>query len=178
MVSAAGVIFAGSTLWTLGSHPRWALAAFLAALVCDALDGALARHLGCAGAYGKLIDSVCDTATLGVLVSALVRAGLAPPGRALAAVAWSVLALVGAFLYRRRLHGPGGGRCLEGGFFVHLPRGLLYGALAIFLLGGPQYLAVTLWLFNLLAAGAALGYLLASRIARQAQAKRGGLRAA
>lgn len=162
-VSVAGVIFAASMLWTLGSRPGWALAAFLAALSCDAFDGALARRLERCGSRGKLIDHLCDTATLGLLVIALAHAGLAPTGRALAALALTVASLAAAILYRRRRQGGGSGGGLEGGFFVHLPKALLYAALVTFLLGGPDRLALSLWVFNLLAGIVAAGYLLALR---------------
>jgi len=41
-------------------HPRWAFGLFLALLLIDGLDGALARATGKASPFGALVDQYCD----------------------------------------------------------------------------------------------------------------------
>ena len=52
-------------------HFWWAAGLFVAASVCDLLDGSLARHTGKESAFGAFIDSTTDRLSEGVTLTAL-----------------------------------------------------------------------------------------------------------
>ena len=167
VVSLAGVVLAAATWWTLPRHAGLTLALFLGALVCDAVDGALARRLGCAGPRGKLLDLVCDSATLTALLLALLATGLVSPVRGAYAAYVTLLLLFLAVCHHsaRAGDGPGAVRPAgplrpRGGFYAHLPKAPVYAALLLWLLGGPRWLDPAVLTANLLATLFAAAYLI------------------
>lgn len=161
-VSCAGVALAASLAWSLPGHPRLALAAFAAALLCDAVDGAVARRLeaGPVRRRDKWVDQLCDTATLMALLAATAAAGLASPRLCAAAAGGSALVLALAFALHAVAgrQGPGSAAGPRGGFFAHLPKVPFYGALAIALAGGTVSLDAALRATVVLAAAGAAGF--------------------
>ena len=72
MVTAAGIglNLAATPLIALG-HFWWAAAIFVAASICDLLDGSLARFSGKESAFGAFLDSTMDRVSEGVTLIAL-----------------------------------------------------------------------------------------------------------
>jgi CDP-diacylglycerol--glycerol-3-phosphate 3-phosphatidyltransferase len=72
MVTAAGIglNLAATPLIVLG-HFWWAAAIFVAASICDLLDGSLARFSGTESAFGAFLDSTMDRVSEGVTLIAL-----------------------------------------------------------------------------------------------------------
>jgi CDP-diacylglycerol---glycerol-3-phosphate 3-phosphatidyltransferase len=72
MVTAAGIglNLAATPLIALG-HFWWAAAIFVAASICDLLDGSLARFSGTESAFGAFLDSTMDRVSEGVTLIAL-----------------------------------------------------------------------------------------------------------
>ena len=72
MVTAAGIALnlAATPLIALG-HFWWAAAIFVAASICDLLDGSLARFSGTESAFGAFQDSTMDRVSEGVTLIAL-----------------------------------------------------------------------------------------------------------
>ena len=156
-ISFTGVCLALAIVPALSVSHLLGLAAFLGALSCDAIDGALARRLGRASAHGKLLDQACDTATFCAVLLALVETGAAQVGPAVfAALANPSLLLIAASFHRRR----DGRREPRGGFFAHAPKGLVYGALLAQLLTGAGLVAGALLIANVAAVIFALGFAL------------------
>ncbi len=139
-VSLIGVALAASVCWVHGIAPRLALAAFVGALLCDALDGAIARRVGSSSALGKRIDHACDAATFLLVLAAIARCGLAPTSSALLPAGLVVPLLLLAIHCRRR---RGRARSPEafGGFFAHLFKVPVYGAFLLYLAGGVDLVA-------------------------------------
>lgn len=168
LVSCLGVAFALTVCLTLPERPLWALAGFLLALLCDAVDGALARRLGAGSVFGKVVDQSADLATFASLMLALALAGVASP----AALAFAVgaAALLLALGVRHHSTRRAGGRYLEprGGFFAHFPKALVYAAMALYLAIGIDWIVPTLLVANALAVLFACGFLVAARGSRPA----------
>jgi phosphatidylglycerophosphate synthase len=59
-VSASQVVGGFAVLALVPAHPRLAFLLFLALLLVDGIDGALARATGKASAFGALVDQYCD----------------------------------------------------------------------------------------------------------------------
>jgi CDP-diacylglycerol--glycerol-3-phosphate 3-phosphatidyltransferase len=72
MVTAAGIglNLAATPLIALG-HFWWAAVIFVAASICDLLDGSLARFSGTESAFGAFLDSTTDRVSEGVTLTAL-----------------------------------------------------------------------------------------------------------
>jgi|GEM_PF-6980164 len=164
-VSLLGVGLAATTYLTLPRHAGLTLAVFLGALVCDAVDGALARRRGCAGPRGKFLDLLCDSATLTALLLAMLGAGLISPLRAAYAAYVTLLLLFLAVCYHSaRPARSAASRGLlrpRGGFYAHLPKAPIYAALLLWLLGGPRWLDPAVLIANLLATLFAAAFLTA-----------------
>lgn len=60
MVSFSQVILAGIIVWLMPTQPRLAFILFVAAIVLDGIDGALARTTNRATRFGALFDQYCD----------------------------------------------------------------------------------------------------------------------
>lgn len=76
MISLLGLGFVsyGACVYFYGGQ-FFGVMMFAVGVICDALDGPLARHLGLSGGIGKWVDSFFDTAGLVVFVGALVLLG-------------------------------------------------------------------------------------------------------
>ena len=59
-LSASQVVGGFAVLALVPTHPRLAFLLFLALLVIDGIDGALARATGQASGFGALVDQYCD----------------------------------------------------------------------------------------------------------------------
>jgi phosphatidylglycerophosphate synthase len=167
-VSLGGVGLAATTCATMSRAPRLALAAVVAALVADALDGAVARESCRSSGRGKLLDHACDAATFSTLLLATALAGLTRPAAALAA-ALLTTATVALALVRHARHHPSAWRQdPRAGFAAHLPKAPFLTALLLHLTGGPNWIPPALALTNATAtavAGAlALGLLARIRV--------------
>ncbi|MEM7483413.1 MAG: CDP-alcohol phosphatidyltransferase family protein [Acidobacteriota bacterium] len=138
-LSVCGVLLAASLIWTLVDYPRWANFGFFGALLCDGLDGALARRRGCDSRRGKLWDQLCDSATWAAVLLAILAAGLAPVlPTALAVYLVPTLLFLGVSV--SSLRGPMGFNP-RAGFYAHAPKIFVYGALAAYLLAGRHWIA-------------------------------------
>jgi phosphatidylglycerophosphate synthase len=133
-VSLSGAAWAAIACWALSWRAWLSLVAFLAALICDALDGALARHVGSSRPSGKLIDHACDTATFLLVILAIARCHLAPPlPLALAAVIPAPLLAIAVLARRgRRLDREAE---LSGGFLGHFYKVPVYAAFLLYCAG-------------------------------------------
>lgn len=166
-VSLTGPVLAASLFMTLPARPGWAVGGLVAALGCDALDGAVARRLGSSSMRGKLLDQLCDSATYALALAAAAHHGTAPAGAA-AFGAWVVLLLAALAIARSVARGrdadrragrpaePPSRHALRGGFAAHLPKAFFYAALLTSLFGGPDWVGPGLWLSNLLASATAV----------------------
>jgi phosphatidylglycerophosphate synthase len=76
-VSALQILLAMGFLYLLPHSPRWSLLLWALALLADGLDGALARKLGRASAFGALWDQACDHGREILVVAALAHYGAA-----------------------------------------------------------------------------------------------------
>ena len=85
LLSASQVVGSVAVVALVPTHPRLAFVLFLALLLIDGLDGALARATGQASAFGALVDQYCDH-----IREVTVVGGLA---------FWGALAIVPAVLY-------------------------------------------------------------------------------
>jgi len=85
VLSASQVVGGFVILALVPEHPRWAFLLFLATLLVDGLDGALARATGKASPFGGLVDQYCDH-----IREITVVGGLA---------LWGALAILPAVLY-------------------------------------------------------------------------------
>lgn len=158
LVSLGGVLFALSCCLTLSTRPRWALLGFAAALVSDAVDGALARRLGTDSALGKLLDQLADLATFSALLTAVALAGLISPAAAIFGVVATALVLALGVAYHREPLSNDARRRPRAGFFAHAHKALVYSALALYLLSGVNLLAAAVAVANGLATLCALGF--------------------
>jgi len=61
------------------SRPRLAFLLFIASLLLDGLDGALARRTGRASPFGALLDQFCDHTRETLVIAALARTGALAP---------------------------------------------------------------------------------------------------
>lgn len=75
VLSALQIPLALAFMYLLPRSPRWGLLPWLLALVVDGLDGALARRLGRASAFGALWDQTCDHTREILIVAALAHYG-------------------------------------------------------------------------------------------------------
>jgi len=89
VVSASQIAWATLFWFAVLPAPQLALAAFVAALLMDSLDGALARATGRSGAFGALVDQLSDHTREAMIVAALASAGVLSVG----------LAVLYAFIY-------------------------------------------------------------------------------
>jgi phosphatidylglycerophosphate synthase len=163
-LSAAGVALAGSSIWTLQRAPRLALAAVAGALLCDLLDGAVARRAGSDGARGKLLDQVCDSAVYTALILAVAVHGLTSAGAAVYAAYISVMVVVLALTARALELGERWKYSPQAGFAGHAPKIFLVAALGLYLLDGPNWIEPSLVIGNIVAT--AIGALLLLRVLR------------
>ncbi len=85
LLSASQVVGSVAVVALVPTHPRLAFVLFLALLLIDGLDGALARATGQASAFGALVDQYCDH-----IREVTVVGGMA---------FWGALAIVPAVLY-------------------------------------------------------------------------------
>ena len=85
VLSASQVAGSVAVVALVPTHPRLAFVLFLALLLIDGLDGALARATGQASAFGALVDQYCDH-----IREVTVVGGMA---------FWGALAIVPAVLY-------------------------------------------------------------------------------
>ena len=85
LLSASQVVGSVAVVSLVPTHPRLAFVLFLALLLIDGLDGALARATGQASGFGALIDQYCDH-----IREVTVVGGMA---------FWGALAIVPAVLY-------------------------------------------------------------------------------
>ncbi len=136
-VSLAGVALAATLPWSLPRSAAAASIVLLAALLCDALDGALARQSGVASAVGKVVDHACDTGTFVVVLWAVVRAD---PGSAGGAVRLGLLTvpLLGAAIVLRGRVAPRHGDRFAGGMPAHLHKAPIYLAVLGGAFGGAE----------------------------------------
>lgn len=63
----------------VASHPKIAFAIFVASVLLDAVDGALARRKGASSAFGAFFDQVCDHARETVVIAAFMWNGALTP---------------------------------------------------------------------------------------------------
>ena len=151
MISLLGVALAALACWSVGRAPAGiALAAFLAALLADAMDGALARQSGTDGPAGKVVDHACDTATFLLVLLAVARSDLASAAEVSASALLAVPLLLVAIQARRR-RSPLSPE-LSGGFLAHVYKVPIYGAFLIFTAGGGNLLPGAVKLANITAA--------------------------
>jgi phosphatidylglycerophosphate synthase len=93
-VSVAQIGVGAAIVFTVSAYPRLTFLLFLLALLLDALDGALARHLGRASPFGALLDQYCDHVREILVIAALARTGaLSPLPAVLYAIAYPALNL-------------------------------------------------------------------------------------
>lgn len=71
MVSFSQVILAGIIVWLMPTQPRIAFILFVAAIVLDGIDGALARATNRVTSFGALFDQYCDHAREVMVVAGL-----------------------------------------------------------------------------------------------------------
>lgn len=149
-VSLLGVLLAAITCWSIDHSARWALLAFLGALACDALDGALARHRGTDSVGGKVLDHACDTATFLLILLAVARCGLASTQQvAISALLAVPLLMVAIQARRRRRHVR---QEPSGGFLAHVYKVPIYVAFLAYAAGGIEFLDASVRLANSIAA--------------------------
>ncbi|MEM7051767.1 MAG: CDP-alcohol phosphatidyltransferase family protein [Acidobacteriota bacterium] len=161
LLSCAGVALAASLIWSLERAPALALGGFVAALLCDALDGALARRQGCESALGKLWDQLCDSATWAAVLVAVLVAGLAPPvGIALAIYLGVLLLFLGVVESTARRPGAWWVNP-RAGFFAHLPKIFVYGAILVYLLSERSWIPLAVVVSNGFALAGVVGLLVA-----------------
>ncbi len=155
LVSLLGVSFAASLYWSLERSALLAGAGFLAALACDALDGAVARRRGSSSATGKLVDHACDTSTFLLVLAAIDRCGLAQRPLLSTAAGLAIPLLVVA-IYHRRVRSSASFGEPAGGLFAHLFKVPVYLALLIYVSGGDNLIGSALWVANSVAVGSLL----------------------
>lgn len=161
LVSLAGVGLAATTLWTLPDRSLWALVAFVGALCADAVDGALARRLGCGSWRGKAIDQLCDSATFVLLLAAIAGAGAASWKLCgIAAGIGLTLQLLGVWHFNQRFPRLGS-FYPRAGFFAHSPKALVYSGLLWWLVSGENLLPAAIFLANALSLLFAAGFVAA-----------------
>ena len=164
-VSCAGVLFAATAFWTFAQSPRLSLVSVLAPLLCDALDGAVARQAGTACAQGKLLDHLCDASVFAVLLAAAAAHGLASAGASVYAAHISLLVVVFGLTHRAAAEGTTWNDNPQAGFGAHFPKSFFLAALITLLLGGPDWIRPALIVSNVAATLIAL--ILFARLSRQ-----------
>ena len=141
-ISLLGVGLAASLFWTLPSQPKWALFGLVAALTCDAVDGAVAR-LGSPvdRKFGKKLDHACDLTTFLVVLLALFKSDLTHAfGTVIAGILSLPLLLAGTYCHRQeQAQDP---KLPVAGFFAHIHKLPVYGALVAYLLRGPDWISL------------------------------------
>ncbi|MFY1635978.1 CDP-alcohol phosphatidyltransferase family protein [Solwaraspora sp. WMMB335] len=106
---------------------RHAAFCLIACVVCDGLDGMLARRLGVASPFGAQLDSLADMCSFGLAAPVVVYASLAGTvSTTAAAVACALVAGCAAIRLARFNISP-----RDGGFFTGVPTTLAAGVLAL-----------------------------------------------
>jgi len=138
VISLLGVALAGVTCWSLEGSSLAAFGAFLGALVCDALDGAVARQSGTESPAGKVVDHACDTATFLLVLLAIGRSGLSSISQISVSALLAIPLLLLAIQVRRKRSQAQ----LEpsGGFLAHVYKVPIYGAFLLYTAGGANLL--------------------------------------
>lgn len=148
-ISLLGVALAAATCWSADKIAPLAFLAFLGALACDALDGALARHHGTDSARGKIVDHACDTTTFLLILLTIARCGLSSTVQVSLSALLAVPLLIVAIHARRRRsrtrHEP------SGGFLAHVYKVPIYCAFLLYTGGGANLLEAAVKLANIMA---------------------------
>jgi CDP-diacylglycerol---serine O-phosphatidyltransferase len=119
----------------INSDFKLAAVALLGCVVCDGLDGGLARRFSVASPFGAQMDSMADLASFGVATAVVLYQWLVPQGTspAAAGAACALVAVCAAIRLARFNVSPKNGR-----YFCGVPTTMVAAVLALHVLIGPD----------------------------------------
>lgn len=148
-VSYAGLAMLAGYLALLPRSPRGALAFLLLNILCDGLDGSLARYRGLTSDHGKFTDMLCDSISFTVVVLGLMLAGIVNPILGAVYIYVSLVMEVLAIIREQRRAASEWLLSPRAGAFAHLFKSLTYLLVVLWALAGVNVWDPAIGLFTL-----------------------------